>query len=116
MNSDKEYAEQVLRILKRLVESDGVVTPEEATWMTYIRQHLGQTGDSQPFDPNKLKAAVENKGEAEELISLLLMVSLADGKTAHDELEIVRHVAELVEVPEARVEELKADVIENLGL
>lgn len=116
MTDDKEYSKQTLRLLKKLVESDGVVTAEESTWMDYIKGQLKQAGDDEPFDPKKLKAEVEKKGEAEDLITLLLMVSLADGKTDSQEFDIVRDMAKLVEVPEQRVEELKAEALANLGL
>lgn len=116
MTDDKEYGKQTLRLLKKLVESDGIVTDEESTWMEYIKGQLEQSGDEEPFDPATLKAEVDRKGEAEELVSLLLMVSLADGETGEAELKIVHEVAKLVDVSEKRVEDLKVEVLRSLNL
>ena len=99
-----------------MVESDGVVSEEETAWLEYIKKNLGQDAGSEPFDPAKLKAEVERKGEAEALVSLLLMVSLADGNTDSSELGIVHKMADLVNVSPARVEELKGEAKKNLGI
>ncbi len=115
MADDREYGKQTLRLLKKLVESDGIVTDEESTWLEYIKEHLNQGCDDEPFDPVQLKAEVDRKGEAEELVSLLLMVSLADGETAATELAIVRDIAKLVEVSEERMEELRSDALSRLS-
>ncbi len=108
---DKQYGQQVLRLIKKLVETDGDVTGEESSWLSLVRKEFGQSEDNSEFDPAVLKAAVEDDDDAEELISLLLMVSLADGQTTPGEYELIIRVGGLVGVSAERVEQLRAETV-----
>ena len=89
----------------------GDVTGEESSWLSLVRKEFGQSEDNSEFDPAVLKAAVEDDDDAEELISLLLMVSLADGQTTPGEYELITRVGGLVGVSAERVEELRSETV-----
>lgn len=112
---DREYGRQLVALLRRLTESDGDVSVLEKRWLRTLMEELQPTdetaADASDFDPQRLKTLVNADGEAEELIELLLLVSLADGETSADEWKLIVDTAELVGVSPERLEELRATTV-----
>lgn len=112
---DREYGRQLVSLLRRLTEIDGEVNVLEKRWLRTLMEELQPNDDTAAeaadFDPQRLKVLVEADGEAEELIELLLLVSLADGETSAEEWELISSTAKLVGVSAARLEELRTSTI-----
>lgn len=112
---DREYGRQLVSLLRRLTEIDGEVNVLEKRWLRTLMEELQPNDDTaaeaDDFDPQRLKVLVEADGEAEELIELLLLVSLADGETNAEEWELISSTAKLVGVSESRLEELRTSTI-----
>ena len=112
---DREYGRQLVALLRRLTESDGDVSVLEKRWLRTLMEELQPTdetaADASDFDPQRLKTLVNADGEAEELIELLLLVSLADGETSADEWKLIADTAELVGLSPERLEELRATTV-----
>jgi uncharacterized tellurite resistance protein B-like protein len=112
----KEYGRQMVALLRRLTEIDGDVSVLEKRWVRTLMQELpGHEDDvaaeSTDFDPQRLKTLVLEEGEAEELIELLLLLSLADGQTSPGEWQLIRDIAGLVGVDQERLENLRATTV-----
>ena len=112
---DREYGRQLVALLRRLTEIDGDVSVLEKRWLRTLMEELQPTdetaADASDFDPQRLKTLVNADGEAEELIELLLLVSLADGETSADEWKLIADTAELVGLSPERLEELRATTV-----
>lgn len=112
---DREYGRQLVALLRRLTEIDGDVSVLEKRWLRTLMEELQPTdetaADASDFDPQRLKTLVNADGEAEELIELLLLVSLADGETSADEWKLIVDTAELVGLSPERLEELRATTV-----
>ena len=87
MTTDEEsYQEQLLALMQKLIAADGVYTDEEKAWFKLLQDEYGVSDTREvEFDPLVLQSVVKTEGEAEEMIELLLMVSLADGETCANE-------------------------------
>lgn len=110
--TDREiYGEQLLALLRRLTEADGAVSASERTWMKLIQKEFGQVADGARFDPETLKQIVTEEGDAEELLQLLLMVSLSDGQTTPHEWHLIQEVASLLSVSAQRLETLRSETV-----
>ena len=112
---DREYGRQLVALLRRLTEIDGDVSVLEKRWLRTLMEELQPTdetaADASDFDPQRLKTLVNADGEAEELIELLLLVSLADGETCAEEWKLIADTAELVGLSPERLEELRATTV-----
>ena len=112
---DREYGRQLVALLRRLTEIDGDVSVLEKRWLRTLMEELQPTdetaADASDFDPQRLKTLVNADGEAEELIELLLLVSLADGETGAEEWKLIADTAELVGLSPQRLEELRATTV-----
>jgi len=112
MSKVSEYAEQLLALVRRLTEADGVTTENESAWLGLLQREFGEEhAPDAEFDAQKLKAVVEGEGDAEELIQLLLMISLSDGQTTTQEWEQIQEVAKIVEVSDERLEALRSETV-----
>lgn len=112
----EDYARQMVALLRRLTEVDGDVSVLEKRWVRALLHELPGGDDeaaasSQEFDPQRLKEYVTEEGEAEELIELLLLVSLADGETSPAEWQLITEMARLVGVEAQRLEELRRSTV-----
>lgn len=113
---NKEYGRQMVALLRRLTEIDGDVSVLEKRWVRTLMQELPGNEDegaaeSADFDPQRLKALVLEEGEAEELIELLLLISLADGETSPGEWQLICDIAQLVGISQERLETLRATTV-----
>ncbi len=112
---DREYGRQLVALLRRLTEIDGDVSVLEKRWLRTLMEELQPNDDTaaeaSDFDPQRLKVLVEADGEADELIELLLLVSLADGQTSAEEWNLISATANLVGLSEARLEELRSSTV-----
>ena len=113
MSTDENaYQEQLLALMRRLSQADGLTTDEEVSWLKALEQEFG--ADSAPnatFDADTLRRVVDGEGQAEELIELLLMVSLADGQTTPEEWRLIQEVGSIVGLDPAEVERLRSQTI-----
>ena len=113
--NDKEYAHQMVALLRRLTEADGEVSTLEKRWVRRLMQELPTGSEdaaiSDEFDPQRLKELVSAEGEADELIELLLLISLADGETSPEEWSLIQSVAELVGVSPEALESMRAETV-----
>ena len=110
--TDMAYAQQLLALIRRLTEADGTVTQNERAWLKLLQKEFGQSSAPQAeFDAEVLKAAVEGEGESEELIQLLLMVSLSDGQTTPDEYKLIKEVAKIVGITDEHLEKLRTETV-----
>ena len=117
--SDADYGNQLMALLSKLVACDGRLTENERAFLKEIADELPiqdgvKSSEDMVFRPEALKTLVESRGEAKELIKMMLLVSLADGETSLKELEFIREVAETLEVAEDDFEELRQDTILHL--
>ena len=113
---NKEYGRQMVALLRRLTEIDGDVSVLEKRWVRTLMQELPGNEDegaaeSADFDPQRLKALVLEEGEADELIELLLLISLADGETSPGEWQLISDIAQLVGISQERLETLRATTV-----
>lgn len=113
---NNEYGRQMVALLRRLTEIDGDVSVLEKRWVRSLMQELpGADGDtaavSADFDPKQLAALVREEGEAEELIELLLLISLADGETSPGEWKLISDIAESVGIDADRLETMRATTV-----
>lgn len=112
MSNEEEYQSQLLALMRKLIDADGVTTDEEKTWLKllekeYSREHAPEA----EFCPLTLQNVVTTEGEAEELIELLLLVSLSDGETCASEWRLIQEVARLVNVSPETAERLRSETI-----
>lgn len=112
---DREYGRQLVALLRRLTESDGDVSVLEKRWLRTLMEELQPAdetaADAADFDPQRLKVLVGADGDAEELIELMLLISLADGETCADEWKLISDTAALVGISPERLEELRSTTI-----
>jgi uncharacterized tellurite resistance protein B-like protein len=111
-----EYGRQMVALLRRLTETDGDVSVLEKRWVRTLMQELPGANDenvacSGDFDPNRLKELVQEEGEAEELIELLLLISLADGQTSPAEWKLISDIAKLVGISPDHLETMRATTV-----
>ena len=109
---EEEYQGQLLALMRKLIAADGVWADEEKSWLKLLEKEYGQ--DHAPdaeFCPLTLQKVVQTEGEAEELIELLLMVSLSDGETSASEWRLIQEVASLVNVSPEMTEKLRSETI-----
>lgn len=110
-----EYGRQMVALLRRLTEIDGDVSVLEKRWVRLLIQELpgGEeaVSDDTRFDPQRLKEMVSEEGEAEELIELLLLISLADGQTSPAEWKLISDMGRLVGLDDERLEELRSSTV-----
>lgn len=113
MSTEEEtYQEQLIALMRKLIAADGVWTEEECSWLKLLEREYGQEHAPQAeFDPVKLQEVVKTEGAAEELIELLLMVSLADGETCASEWRLIQQVAEIVGVSPEETERLRSETV-----
>jgi uncharacterized tellurite resistance protein B-like protein len=113
---NQEYGRQMVALLRRLTEVDGDVSVLEKRWVRTLMQELPGAEDdgaaeSSDFDPQRLKALVEEEDDAEELIELLLLISLADGQTSPREWKLISDIAGLVGIDGDRLEKMRATTV-----
>ncbi len=112
---DREYGRQLVALLRRLTESDGDVSVLEKRWLRTLMEELqpsdDRAADASDFDPQRLKVLVSADGDAEELIELMLLISLADGETCADEWKLISDTAALVGLTPERLEELRSTTV-----
>lgn len=115
-SNNHEYGRQMVALLRRLTEVDGDVSVLEKRWVRTLMQELPGADDenaaqSSDFDPKRLKELVQEEGEADELIELLLLISLADGQTSPAEWKLISDIAQLVGIDPERLEEMRATTV-----
>lgn len=112
---DREYGRQLVALLRRLTESDGDVSVLEKRWLRTLMEELQPSddtaADAADFDPQRLKVLVGADGDAEELIELMLLISLADGETSSEEWKLISDTAALVGLSPERLEELRSTTV-----
>lgn len=109
---ERNYGHQFLALMEKLTKVDGTLSPVEAAWLKRLEKELGDDGGSQSeFDPHVLKNYVQSKGEAEELMTFLLLLGHSDGVLTSSEWELIQEIAELVGVDTARLEEMRAESV-----
>ena len=109
---EKDYGQQFLALMSKLTKADGTLSPIEEAWLKRLEKELGDDGASQSqFDPKILKSYVESQGEAEELLTFLLLLGHSDGVLSSSEWKLIQEVAELVEVDMARLEEMRTETV-----
>ena len=113
MSGDKKnYGQQFLALMNKLTKVDGRLSPIEEAWLKRLESELGEDGVEQSeFDPKVLKTYVENEGEAEELLTFLLLVGHSDGVLTSSEWSLIQSVAELVGVDKVRLEEMRTETV-----
>ena len=113
MSDDKKnYGQQFLALMNKLTKVDGRLSPIEEAWLKRLQSELGEDSVTQSdFDPQVLKTYVENKGEAEELLTFLLLVGHSDGILTSSEWALIQEMAELVGVDKVRLEEMRAETV-----
>lgn len=106
------YGQQVLGLIRKLTEADGDVTRNERSWLRLLKREFGaENAPDARFDPEVLKATIQDAGEAKELVQLLLMVSLSDGQTTPEEWSLIQEVAGLVNIERSQLEELRSETV-----
>lgn len=111
-----EYGRQMVALLRRLTEVDGDVSVLEKRWVRTLMQELPGADDesvaqSSDFNPSRLKELVAEEGDAEELIELLLLISLADGQTSPAEWKLISDIAQLVGIDSDQLETMRATTV-----
>jgi len=103
---------QLLALLRKLTHTDGDESLEESRWLRRLVSELPpETDMDQDFDPEKLKNLVESQGDAEELLRVMLTLSLADGETSVNEWELIRQTAALLGYPDESLETLRSETV-----
>lgn len=103
---DSDSESQCLTALWNLAEADGLVTPEEKTlFETFRRFTGGKTAAS--LDLEALAAEVPRQVDRVELVRLLLMLAIADGKTSNLEMAFVQNIALELGVTQEQVDEMR---------
>ncbi len=102
---------QLIAILRRLAAADGDVSVEETRWLRMLLTELPSAEADEEFDPERLKQLVESKEDAEELLRLMLLVSMADGQTSLDEWDIIQETAQLVGFPQDELETMRSETV-----
>lgn len=114
-HDNEEYGRQMVALLRRLTEVDGDVSVLEKRWVRLLIQELpghdAVATESSDFEPERLKELVQEEGEAEELIELLLLISLADGETTPAEWKLISDIGRLVGLSEERMETLRSTTV-----
>lgn len=109
---NKAYGQQILGLIRKLTESDGNVTKKERSWLRLLQNEFGaKNAPNVEFDEAALKAIIKNKDEAEDLVQLLLMVSLSDGQTTPKEWELIQKIGSMVEISPEHLEKLRSETI-----
>lgn len=113
MSTDEQaYQGQLLALMRRLTQADGLTTDEEVSWLKALEQEFGsESAPDATFSADTLRSLVEGEGQAEELVELLLMVSLADGQTTPDEWRLIQEVGAIVGLSSEEVERLRSQTI-----
>ena len=113
MSTDEEkYQGQLLALMRKLIAADGLWADEEKSWLKLLeKEYGGDDASDVEFCPLTLQNVVKTEGEAEELIELLLMVSLSDGETCASEWRLIQEVARLVNVSPEVTEKLRSETV-----
>ena len=103
---DPDTESQCLTALWNLAEADGLVTPEERTLFETFRRFIGgKTAKS--LDLAALAKEVPSQAERVELIRLLLMLAIADGKTSGLEMAFVQNIALELRVNQEQIDDMR---------
>lgn len=103
---------QVLALLRKLTSTDGDVSAEESRWLRRLVSELPpETELNEEFDPAKLKSFVEERAEVEELLRVMLVLSLADGETSAGEWELIQETSRLLDFPADKLEKLRSETV-----
>mgnify|MGYP001231032831 CR=1 FL=1 len=101
---NKQQGKAVLAALQKLAEADGLVCENEQGWLDRLGQELQiEPTRSSHFNLDELSRQVVGPEQRQELIRLLLLVSLADGQATEAELEFIHKVARRLQIPEGQV-------------
>ena len=66
---------------------------EESRWLRRLVSELpSETETDEEVDPEKLKSLVEDEEDREELLRVMLTMSLADGQTTADEWKLIQQI------------------------
>ncbi len=95
-----------LSALWSLAEADGLVSAEERGLFDTFQRVMGGK-PAQSLDFEQLAREVPGQLERVELIRLLLMLAIADGKTSALEMKFVLDIAEELSVSRAQVDEMR---------
>jgi hypothetical protein len=103
---------QLLALLRKLTHTDGKETLEESRWLRRLVSELPpETDANQDYDPEKFKSLVEDEGDSEELLRVMLTLSLADGQTSTGEWQLIQQTAKLLNYPAEQLEELRSETV-----
>lgn len=103
---------QVVALLRKLTHTDGKESLEESRWLRRLVSELPlETETDEEFDPQKLKSLVEGEEDREELLRVMLTMSLADGQTTADEWKLIQQTARLLEYPDDKLETLRSETV-----
>ena len=101
-----------MALLRKLTHTDGKETLEESRWLRRLVSELPpETDANQDYDPEKFKSLVEDEGDSEELLRVMLTLSLADGQTSAGEWELIQQTAKLLNYPPDQLEELRSETV-----
>lgn len=104
LESDAES--QCLTALWNLAESDGLVSTEERKLFdTFHRLMGGKKAEALDFE--ELARELPREADRIELIRLLLMLAIADGKTSALEMTFVLNIAQELSVSQEQVDEMR---------
>lgn len=103
---EPDQESQCLSALWALAEADGLVSPQERGLFDTFHRVMGGK-PAQDLDFERLAQEVPGEVERVELIRLLLMLAIADGKTSALEMKLVLDIARELDVPRERVDEMR---------
>ena len=100
----KQQGKAVLAALQQLAEADGLVCQNEQGWLDRLGQELQlDPPRSAQFNLDELSREVADPKRRQELVRLMLLVSLADGQATEAELEFIQKVARRLNIAEDQV-------------
>ena len=103
---------QVVALLRKLTHTDGKESLEESRWLRRLVSELpADTETDEEFHPEKLKSLVEGEEDREELLRVMLTMSLADGQTSADEWKLIQQTARLLDYPDEKLEALRSETV-----
>lgn len=104
---------KIIGALQQLCEIDGHTSVEE---QALLKKILPESPHQDPPDLDDLAASLEDPQERQDLIRLMLMVSLADGSTTAHEYDYIRDVAMHLGLSEELLEDLRQHTMLALDL
>lgn len=103
---------QLIALLRRLSSADGDISIEESRWLRKLLSELPpETDATAEFDPEKFKSLVADEGDAEELLRVMLLVSLSDGQTSPEEWAVIQETAALLNFSSTELEKLRSETV-----